>query len=72
MARTDDVINTAGHRLSTGQMEEIISTHSSVAECAVIGADDELKGETTGSGHGGQNGLSTLLIGNDSRSLDWK
>ena len=45
MARTDDVINTAGHRLSTGQMEEIVSTHPSVAECAVIGADDELKGQ---------------------------
>jgi propionyl-CoA synthetase len=45
MARTDDVINTAGHRLSTGQMEEIISTHGSVAECAVVGVDDELKGQ---------------------------
>jgi propionyl-CoA synthetase len=45
MARTDDVINTAGHRLSTGQMEEIISTHPRVAECAVIGADDDLKGQ---------------------------
>merc|ERR1711871_520545 len=45
MARTDDVINTAGHRLSTGQMEEIISTHPGVAECAVIGADDDLKGQ---------------------------
>ena len=45
MARTDDVINTAGHRLSTGQMEEIISTHPRVAECAVIGADDNLKGQ---------------------------
>lgn len=45
MARTDDVINTAGHRLSTGQMEEIISTHSSVAECAVVGANDALKGQ---------------------------
>tara|TARA_B100000780_G_C21117933_1_gene452482 strand:+ start:96 stop:1733 length:1638 start_codon:yes stop_codon:yes gene_type:complete len=45
MARTDDVINTAGHRLSTGQMEEIISTHPNVAECAVVGANDELKGQ---------------------------
>jgi propionyl-CoA synthetase len=45
MARTDDVINTAGHRLSTGQMEEIISSHPRVAECAVVGADDELKGQ---------------------------
>jgi len=45
MGRTDDVINVAGHRLSTGAMEEIISTHPSVAECAVIGVADELKGQ---------------------------
>ena len=45
MSRTDDVINTAGHRLSTGAMEEVISNHSDVAECAVIGVKDELKGE---------------------------
>jgi propionyl-CoA synthetase len=45
MGRIDGVINVAGHRLSTGEMEEIISTHQDVAECAVIGVDDELKGE---------------------------
>jgi propionyl-CoA synthetase len=43
--RTDDVINVSGHRLSTGEMEEILSTHSAVAECAVIGVPDELRGQ---------------------------
>ncbi|WP_225029051.1 propionyl-CoA synthetase [Xinfangfangia pollutisoli] len=46
MARTDDVINVAGHRLSTGAMEEVLSSHSDVAECAVIGVSDELKGQS--------------------------
>lgn len=46
MARTDDVINVAGHRLSTGAMEEVLSDHADVAECAVIGAADALKGQT--------------------------
>jgi propionyl-CoA synthetase len=45
MGRVDDVINIAGHRLSTGAMEEIIATHPAVAECAVFGADDRLKGQ---------------------------
>jgi propionyl-CoA synthetase len=45
MARTDDVINVAGHRLSTGQIEEILSGHPDVAECAVIGIADDLKGQ---------------------------
>ena len=45
MARTDDVINVAGHRLSTGAMEEILAEHPDVAECAVIGVGDELKGQ---------------------------
>jgi propionyl-CoA synthetase len=45
MARTDDVINVAGHRLSTGQMEEVLATHKDVAECAVIGVADEMKGQ---------------------------
>jgi propionyl-CoA synthetase len=45
MARTDDVINVAGHRLSTGQMEEVVARHPQVAECAVIGAADTLKGQ---------------------------
>ncbi|MGE0879051.1 MAG: propionyl-CoA synthetase [Acidimicrobiia bacterium] len=45
MGRIDDVINVAGHRLSTGSMEEIIATHPDVAECAVIGVADELKGQ---------------------------
>jgi propionyl-CoA synthetase len=45
MARTDDVINVAGHRLSTGAMEEILAGHPDVAECAVIGVADRLKGQ---------------------------
>jgi len=45
MARTDDIINVAGHRLSTGAMEEVLASHSDVAECAVIGVADELKGQ---------------------------
>lgn len=45
MARTDDVINVAGHRLSTGAMEEVLSNHPDVAECAVIGIGDALKGQ---------------------------
>ena len=45
MARTDDIINVAGHRLSTGGMEEILANHPDVAECAVIGVDDQLKGQ---------------------------
>ncbi|MAQ38278.1 MULTISPECIES: propionyl-CoA synthetase [Thioclava] len=46
MARTDDVINVAGHRLSTGAMEEVLAGHPDVAECAVIGVADDLKGQT--------------------------
>jgi propionyl-CoA synthetase len=45
MSRTDDLINTAGHRLSTGAMEEVLSRHQDVAECAVIGVADQLKGQ---------------------------
>ncbi|MBK0398561.1 propionyl-CoA synthetase [Limibaculum sp. M0105] len=45
MARTDDVINVAGHRLSTGAMEEVLASHPDVAECAVIGVADDLKGQ---------------------------
>ena len=45
MARTDDIINVAGHRLSTGGMEEVLAHHGDVAECAVIGVEDQLKGE---------------------------
>ncbi|HEY7042627.1 MAG TPA: propionyl-CoA synthetase [Nocardioidaceae bacterium] len=45
MGRTDDVINVAGHRLSTGSMEAVLAAHPDVAECAVIGAADELKGQ---------------------------
>ncbi len=45
MARTDDVINVAGHRLSTGAMEEVLASHPDVAECAVIGVADALKGQ---------------------------
>jgi len=45
MGRTDDIINVAGHRLSTGGMEEVLAAHPAVAECAVIGVHDDLKGE---------------------------
>ena len=45
LGRTDDVINVAGHRLSTGAMEEVIASHAAVAECSVVGCKDELKGE---------------------------
>ena len=46
MGRTDDVINVAGHRLSTGAMEEVLASHPDVAECAVVGAADDLQGQT--------------------------
>ena len=45
MSRTDDIINVAGHRLSTGALEEVLAGHVDVAECAVVGVNDELKGE---------------------------
>jgi len=45
MSRTDDVINVAGHRLSTGAMEEVLSGHADIAECAVIGVADQIKGQ---------------------------
>jgi propionyl-CoA synthetase len=45
MGRVDDVINVAGHRMSTGEIEEVVATHPEVAECAVIGRDDALKGQ---------------------------
>ena len=45
MGRTDDVINVAGHRLSTGSMEEVLAGHPDVAECAVIGVEDAMKGQ---------------------------
>jgi propionyl-CoA synthetase len=46
LGRTDDIINVAGHRLSTGGMEEVVASHPDVAECAVLGVKDEVKGET--------------------------
>ena len=45
MARTDDIINVAGHRLSTGALEEVLTSHPDVAECAVVGVSDQLKGQ---------------------------
>ena len=45
MSRTDDIINVAGHRLSTGGIEEVLASHADVAECAVVGANDPIKGE---------------------------
>ncbi len=58
MGRTDDVINVAGHRLSTGQLEEALTRHPAVAECAVIGVKDELKGQRA-------SGFVTLKAGVD-------
>jgi propionyl-CoA synthetase len=46
MSRTDDIINVAGHRLSTGGMEEVLASHPDVAECAVVGVNDPLKGQS--------------------------
>ena len=43
--RTDDIINVAGHRLSTGAIEEVLAAHPDVAECAVMGVADDLKGQ---------------------------
>jgi propionyl-CoA synthetase len=45
MSRTDDIINVAGHRLSTGAIEEVLAAHHDVAECAVMGVADDLKGQ---------------------------
>jgi propionyl-CoA synthetase len=45
MSRVDDIINVAGHRLSTGAMEEVLAAHPDIAECAVVGVADEIKGE---------------------------
>ncbi|QBM17310.1 acetyl-coenzyme A synthetase [Marinobacter sp. JH2] len=45
MGRTDDVINVAGHRLSTGEMEEVVASHPAIAECCVVGAHDDIKGQ---------------------------
>ena len=45
MTRVDDVINVAGHRLSTGQIEEVLASHDAVAECACVGIADEMKGQ---------------------------
>ena len=56
MGRTDDVINVAGHRLSTGEMEEIVAAHPAVAECAVFGISDALKG---------QNPMAMVVLKND-------
>ncbi|MCE5194612.1 MAG: propionyl-CoA synthetase [Nitrospiraceae bacterium] len=61
MGRVDDVINVAGHRLSTGEMEEVVSTHPHIAECAVIGAADSLKGQLPV-------GLVVLKLGVDAAS----
>ena len=61
MARTDDIINTAGHRLSTGAMEEVLASHPAVAECAVVGAADPLKGQVP-------IGLAVLKAGTEDRA----
>ncbi len=65
MGRVDDVINVAGHRLSTGEMEEIVATHKDIAECAVFGVEDELKGQVPV-------GLAVLKAGADNESDELK
>ena len=47
MGRIDDVINVAGHRLSTGEMEEIVASYPAIAECAVVGIADDLRGQAS-------------------------
>ena len=64
MGRTDDVINVAGHRLSTGRMEEVLAAHPDVAECAVVGVADALKGEVP-------LGLVVLKAGRDRTGPSW-
>ncbi|GGC36794.1 MULTISPECIES: AMP-binding protein [Sphingomonadales] len=68
MGRTDDIINVAGHRLSTGQMEQIVASQDGVAECAVIGADDPIKGMipiafvSARTGHDGDEALASRIV----------
>ena len=61
MGRTDDIINVAGHRLSTGEMEEVLSSHTDIAECAVIGINCDLKGQVPLGLVVVKNGLSTPI-----------
>jgi len=63
MSRTDDIINVAGHRLSTGGIEEVLASHPDVAECAVIGVADDIKGQVPV-------GLVVLNAGVDRRSAE--
>ena len=75
MGRVDDVINIAGHRLSTGDIEQILSKHESVAECAVVALDDPLKGEipvgfvVPKSSSQGQSAEDKIALSNDLRVL---
>ena len=61
MSRTDDIINCAGHRLSTGSIEEILTSHSDIAECAVVGLKDTLKGEVP---------VGLIILNNDYSKLE--
>ena len=67
MARTDDVINVAGHRLSTGALEEVLASHPDVAECAVVGVFDALKGQSPLGFLVPEQGLFTRRRGGDHR-----
>jgi propionyl-CoA synthetase len=60
MGRVDDVINVSGHRLSTGEMEELVASHPAIAECAVMGIADELRGQRP----------VALVVLKDGRQLD--
>ena len=70
MSRIDDVINTAGHRLSTGAMEEVLAEHPDVAECAVVGVADSLKGQVPIGLRGAQGGRRPRR-GRDRRRSWW-
>src|SRR5437763_2154771 len=71
MSRTDDIINVAGHRLSTGAMEEILASHPDVAECAVVGVHDELKGQSPVGFLVLKKGLTAIHMRLSQRSCRW-
>ena len=71
MARTDDIINVAGHRLSTGEIEEVLANHPDVAECAVIGIADGLKGQVPQGSFCLKRVSTARSASSSARSLSW-
>ncbi len=69
MSRTDDIINVAGHRLSTGAMEEVLSAHPDIAECAVVGVADEIDAAVIVLGSRGLTGVRELARGSVSHDV---